>query len=89
MTRSYNFTWNDVLSASNLCVEKDEITKTVFINKFGRVWKVDDLNSKISVQNFVRFNYFVNADEPFGMNRCDSGTDSIVWMKEDVRCAST
>ena len=36
-----------------------------FINKFGRAWTVDDLNSKISVQNFVRFMYFVNADEPF------------------------
>ena len=23
--------------------------------------------------------------EPKGMNRCDSGTDSIVWMVEDVR----
>ena len=22
--------------------------------------------------------------EPNGMNRCDSGTDSIVWMEEDV-----
>ncbi len=21
--------------------------------------------------------------EPIGMNRCDSGTDSIVWMEED------
>ena len=77
MTRSYNFTWNDVLSASNLCVEKDEITKTVFINKFGRAWTVDDLNSKISVQNFVRFNYFVNADEPF-----------ILYFQNDTEAAS-
>ena len=65
MTSSYNFTWNDVLSASNLCIEKDEIKKTVFVNKYQRVWKVDDLNSKIGVQNFVRFMYFVNSDEPF------------------------
>ena len=28
---------------------------------------------------------FPDRREPKGMNRCDSGTDSIVWMVEDVR----
>lgn len=53
--------------------------KTVFINKFGRALTVDDLNSKMGVQNFVRFTYFVNADETFILNfENDTETASII-----------
>ena len=46
---------------------------------------ISDWNDKKkrNLQGRVRFPTGGKAREPRGMIRCDSGADSIVWMKED------
>ena len=84
MIHEFNFTWNDVLNASNLNIEKEEIKKIVFVNKAGLVWKVDDLDSKIGAQNFARFAYFANADEPF-MLQFQNDTEAASIIEDMIK----